>query len=174
MWVLDQPVKIGGLAVTDGRVRSRPDRHRVAFWVDREGVPSFGQPPHPQSAREGAAGFKMVLRDGKILETEDGVRHPRTAVGLDEDSNILHMVVVDGRQDGLSEGVSTHELAAHMRELGCDHALNLDGGGSSIMVLGQTDGTHRVVNSPSDNVLGFPIPRPIPVAICIVPAAPSH
>lgn len=71
-------------------------------------------------------------------------RHPRTAVGARGDGSLL-LVVVDGRQPRRSVGMTIPELQALMLELGATVALNLDGGGSSAMVLGG-----RVVNSPSD------------------------
>ncbi|WP_371372213.1 phosphodiester glycosidase family protein [Sporomusa aerivorans] len=70
-------------------------------------------------------------------------RAPRTAVGLKADGNIL-AVVVDGRQEH-SIGMSLLELALFMQELGATDAMNLDGGGSSEMVI-----KGKVVNKPSD------------------------
>jgi len=57
---------------------------------------------------------------------------PRTAIGV-IDANHLVFVVVDGRSEGYSEGVSLPELAAIFTGLGCVTAYNIDGGGSSTM-----------------------------------------
>ncbi|MEI6286149.1 MAG: phosphodiester glycosidase family protein [Bacillota bacterium] len=70
---------------------------------------------------------------------------PRTAVGLTKDNHVI-LVVADGRQQGYSNGLYVDELAGYMLSLGCYQALNLDGGGSSTMVV-----KNKVVNSPSDN-----------------------
>jgi hypothetical protein len=70
-------------------------------------------------------------------------RHPRTVLGWNKEHFFL--VVVDGRQESLSVGMTYPELAALMRRLGCTHAINLDGGGSSTLWL---DG--HIMNSPSD------------------------
>lgn len=72
-------------------------------------------------------------------------RHPRTAVGVDVEGRRLWIVVVDGRQGSYSTGMSLPELAELFEGLGVAEALNLDGGGSSVMVV---DG--RVVSRPSD------------------------
>lgn len=72
-------------------------------------------------------------------------RHPRTAVGFNQDSTIAYFVVVDGRQASLSVGMSLDELANLMLSMGAYNAVNLDGGGSSTMVI-----HNQVVNSPSD------------------------
>ena len=63
-------------------------------------------------------------------------RHPRTAVGFDSDENLLWIIVVDGRQPGYSDGMTLPELAGVFEALGVEEAVNLDGGGSTVMVLG--------------------------------------
>lgn len=72
-------------------------------------------------------------------------RHPRTAVGVAPDTRRLWLVVVDGRQGEYSTGMSLPEVAQVLEALGVTEALNLDGGGSSAMVIGG-----RPVNRPSD------------------------
>lgn len=69
---------------------------------------------------------------------------PRTAVGVIDDNHLV-FVVVDGRQEGYSAGVTLPELADIMLSLGATTAYNLDGGGSSTMYF-----NGRVVNSPSN------------------------
>jgi hypothetical protein len=71
-------------------------------------------------------------------------RHPRTAVGVRPDGVIV-LVTVDGRQPLHSVGMSIAELTALMSELGCAEAINLDGGGSTTMVV-----RDNIVNRPSD------------------------
>lgn len=70
-------------------------------------------------------------------------RHPRTAAGVTGDGKLL-LLTVDGRQ-ALSRGVSLPELAQILKRYGARSALNLDGGGSSTMVV-----QDAVVNAPSD------------------------
>ncbi len=72
-----------------------------------------------------------------------GGRAPRTALGMTKDGKVL-MVVVDGRRR-TSVGFSLVELAQFMMEQGAVEAMNLDGGGSSQMIVG-----NRTVNVPSD------------------------
>lgn len=76
-------------------------------------------------------------------------RHNRTAVGIKPDGTIL-LFTVDGRTKQ-SEGMTLDELIATLRWLGCQDALNLDGGGSTTMyVKGQP--YNGIVNYPSDNL----------------------
>jgi len=72
-------------------------------------------------------------------------RHPRTAVGFSNDSTKIYFFTVDGRQAGYSVGMSLYELADYMLDWGVYQGINLDGGGSTTMVV-----RGNVVNSPSD------------------------
>ncbi|MBS1709723.1 MAG: phosphodiester glycosidase family protein, partial [Armatimonadetes bacterium] len=81
----------------------------------------------------------------KFGDAFSNARHPRTAIGASKDGDI-YMVVVDGRQ-AMSRGATLAELAEIMVQVGCDKAINLDGGGSSTLVIGGL-----VLNRPSDGV----------------------
>jgi exopolysaccharide biosynthesis protein len=96
-----------------------------------------------------------LIRDGQVLDDYEAEspkfgpgfslkRHPRTAVGIREDGSLI-FVVVDGRQEGLSVGMTLPELASFLKDKGAWDAYNLDGGGSSTMIV-----NGEVVNSPSD------------------------
>lgn len=74
------------------------------------------------------------------------VLHPRTAYGIDEEYNWFLIVVVDGRQPGVSEGLSLMELADLFLENNADEAINMDGGGSTTIVTED----RGVLNTPSD------------------------
>ncbi|MDR3646750.1 MAG: phosphodiester glycosidase family protein [Candidatus Babeliales bacterium] len=115
----------------------------------------------------------ILIKDGKINEKLIQYKssfytlgHPRTAVGVLENGNWL-MVVVEGRQKS-SCGFTILELAEYMLNKGCISALNLDGGGSSTMVI-----NNKVVNSPSGRDLygysGKRNERPIADSILILP-----
>ncbi len=97
-----------------------------------------------------------LLEDGEVVDGIDDVEidtnfgnhsiqgeQPRTAIGV-VDENHLVLVVVDGRQEGYSSGVTMTGLAEIMQDLGATTAYNVDGGGSSTLYF---DG--EVVNSPS-------------------------
>jgi len=58
-------------------------------------------------------------------------RHPRSAIGWNDD--FFFLVAVDGRQKGVSEGMTLNELASYLVQLGCREAMNLDGGGSATL-----------------------------------------
>lgn len=84
-------------------------------------------------------------------------RAPRTALGVTADRKLL-IVTVNGRQPGVSVGMTLEELAELMIELGAVDAMNLDGGGSTTMVI-----RDRVLNIPSDGT-----ERPVSNAIVVI------
>ncbi len=142
---------------------------RPALAWDAEGTPWIGVPVPvgdgmafgPDTLAPGAAhdgvqvvgGYPELLDGGSVvgdLAVTDrpsfaAARHPRTAVGFDSGRGRLWVVVVDGRQPPHSAGMTLPELANLFLWLGVDEALNLDGGGSSVMSLGA-----EVVSRPSD------------------------
>jgi hypothetical protein len=174
--VADAPVNIVSWAVTGARQVSPPQPRYVSFWLDPKGGAHIADPSAslraglaaPKEAREAVAGFGSLLVDGQLSPKSGGPLHPRTAAGLDRDGRWLWLVVVDGRQPGYSEGMTLHELATLMKELGCWNALNLDGGGSTVMLVATDGGDLQIVNRPSDRDLqGRPKPRPVPVLLGI-------
>jgi len=70
-----------------------------------------------------------------------GGRNPRSAIGYTADNNLI-LVAVDGRE-GSSIGMTLRELASFMQSIGCTNAMNLDGGGSTVMYV-----NGQVVNKP--------------------------
>jgi len=111
-------------------------------------------PPVQEKIIELIGGTPRLIRDGvATVEWENEYcprsftydRHPRTAVGFNQDSTKLYFFTVDGRQPGYSVGMSLFELADYMLEWSVYQAVNLDGGGSTTMVV-----RGNVVNSPSD------------------------
>lgn len=71
-----------------------------------------------------------------------GGRNPRTAIGYTKDNHLI-MMTADGRE-GSSIGLTLFELAELMKEFGCVNAMNLDGGGSTVMYV-----NGNVVNKPA-------------------------
>jgi phosphodiester glycosidase len=84
-------------------------------------------------------------------------RHPRSAVGFSRDSATLYLIAVDGRQEA-SVGATLEELATILRDLGAHDALNLDGGGSTALVVGGA-----LTNVPSDSAGERPVGNVIAV-----------
>lgn len=107
--------------------------------------PAAVWPDDTWDVRDAVSAGPMLLWQGDVRVTVDEEVffgsaipdvHPRTAAGRTVDGQLI-ILVVDGRQRE-SRGVSLEELAGIMRDLGVVDALNLDGGGSSALVVGGT------------------------------------
>lgn len=133
----------------------------------------LGLPPVKNQIQTMIGGMPRIIRDGKrsvefsqekISEQFATARHPRTAVGFSKDGKKIYFVTVDGRQPGFSVGMSLYELADFMLNFGAHQSMNLDGGGSTTMVIG-----NRVVNRPSDSTGE----RPVANALLAISTAPT-
>lgn len=143
-----------------GRTRVVGDTVLEAGWPIPVGsAAGSGAGSSPRSAAgtdEGAlvGGLPVLLRDGRrvgglMVEENPGFaasRHPRTAVGWTPATDRLWLVVVDGRQGEYSSGMTLPELTRLFEALAVTEALNLDGGGSSVLVM-----RGRAVSRPSDD-----------------------
>jgi hypothetical protein len=108
-----------------------------------------------EDVRFAISGWEILVTGGKATEvfTEGAgpnYRHPRTAVGIKEDGTVF-FITVDGRDDiNGFKGITEYELSQVMLFYGAVDAFNLDGGGSSAMLLKNDDGVYNYVNTPSD------------------------
>lgn len=85
-------------------------------------------------------------------------RHPRTLAGVTKQGSLI-LATIDGRDPGVTVGANMFEAAQLMKWLGARNAINLDGGGSTTMVV-----KNKVVNRPSDGA-----ERPVGDALLVVP-----
>lgn len=113
----------------------------------------------PRIVRQGKNTVRFEVIAEEAIPANTDRRHPRTAIGISRDGRKLYFAVVDGRQVG-SVGVTLDELANLMVRLGAYDAINLDGGGSSTMVV-----NGRIVNSPSDLTGERPVSNAIIVSM---------
>jgi hypothetical protein len=111
----------------------------------------------PQLIKEGKVAITFEAE--KIAQRFVSDRHPRTAIARLKDGRVL-LATVDGRQPGVSVGMSLGELANLLLEFGASEAINLDGGGSTTMVV-----NGKLVNVPSDQTGE----RPVSDAILVLP-----
>lgn len=141
----DEPAREGLAFYDDGRVEIYDETATSADDLVAAGVwntLSFG--PALVEGGETVAGIDDVEIDTNFGNHSIQGEQPRTAVGV-VDENHLVFVVVDGRSEGYSRGVTMSGLAEIMRGLGAETAYNLDGGGSSTMVFDD-----EVLNRPSN------------------------
>ena len=101
--------------------------------------------------QEAIGGETILVKDGKALDfSYNSSINPRTVIGIKPDGKVVTFVN-DGRQAPISYGRTYQEIADIMVSLGCETALNLDGGGSTTF-LSKPEGSDKLEcrNSPSD------------------------
>lgn len=160
-YTANQPAKANGWTMTDGKKWSDANPEWPVLWIDANNRAHLSTTADVKNATQVVAGNAWILRDGKSAVPEKGmmtVKHPRTAVGVNADGTLLTLLIVDGRQPGVSIGMTGEEMRVELEKLGCVNAINLDGGGSTTLVErdAATD-EPKIINRPSDG-------RPRPVA----------
>ncbi len=130
-----------GLCVKNSRIVANAESPRPFIGIKKDGTPVITDinesPGITDELSQAAAGLEMIVQDGKIadygpLEPFSFVRHPRTAAGGKSDGTVI-LLAVDGRIPEYSNGATLVDLAEFMIKLGADRAINLDGGGSTIV-----------------------------------------
>jgi len=139
-----------GLLVSDGDVVDTGNG-RPSLIIRRDGTVRMEvtQPDTDTSEiLQAVSGFGLILEDGVARGTD--ALAPRTGYGLCQDARFLILLTADGRQEGISEGVGLTELGQLLHYLGAWTGINMDGGGSTTMVLRDPENAEvQVVNRPS-------------------------
>jgi len=142
------PVEPIGFAASQGTIYSENSEDQPVLYLSRTNQARFGLPTG--KIYNAISGNAMIVQDGRVLPDLESKTDPRTAIGFDKRGKNLVIVVVDGRQPGYSDGATLEELASIMVEHGVYTGMNLDGGGSSTLVL-ERGGRPTVMNSPINN-----------------------
>ncbi|MGN9794135.1 phosphodiester glycosidase family protein [Streptomyces sp. OZ13] len=144
-WLLEHATVGKRMTVTE---RVEDSRGRMVALTPDTTILQVG----PTLVRDGRVSVNAAA-DGLIREGTDQTftynwtvrSNPRSMIGVDGQGRMM-LVVVDGRQAGYSEGLGIGRTAELMKALGAREALNLDGGGSSVMATADSG----IVNRPSD------------------------
>lgn len=133
---------------SNGYVISGPKSVLYALLPKKDIELSVKTVPEWKGVKHIISGGPYLVKDGKVYVDMTaqklqaiGGRNPRSAIGYTADNNII-LVAVDGRE-GSSIGMTLMELANFMQSIGCVGAINLDGGGSTVMYV-----NGKVVNNP--------------------------
>ncbi len=143
---------VRGLSASQGDITTVgyvSPRYYATLYLSQDNRASFSAPQG--EIYNAISGNLYLLRNGEMrsFRNEPYIqkRHPRTAVGLSQDETTLYWVVVDGRQPNYSQGATIPELTQMLLDAGAYTAINLDGGGSSTIVM-DDDGIPNILNSP--------------------------
>lgn len=143
-----------GTAISQG-VKYHDDPDQPTFYITVNNQISFTLPGEDKVFNAVSGDRMIVENNASVPGLDDLVTAPRTAIGINGEGNKLVIVVVDGRQFLYSQGATMAELAEILIMYGAETAMNLDGGGSSTLVVENGLGV-KVLNSPIDrNIPGL-------------------
>ncbi|MFQ4143665.1 phosphodiester glycosidase family protein [Chlorogloeopsis sp. ULAP02] len=124
---------------------------RVLCFSQSNRAQIFDSGKCPVDTIQAIAGSKILIERGKpkveFLQDSNDKPYPRMAVAIDKEGKKLWLITVDGKQPLYSEGVKISELTDIVMDLGAYTALNLDGGGSTTLVMATRQGA-KVLNAP--------------------------
>lgn len=147
------PVNVSGFAASEGVIYAEPAiwTPHIKLFISEDNHVFFNG--MPRTVYNAISGDIFVLWRGEkktrwLTRDYHLEPNPRTAIGLDQTGRKMILMLVDGRQPNYSEGVSIDELADLMLEYGAYSAINLDGGGSTTLVVAGADGRPKILNSP--------------------------
>lgn len=134
----------------NGYVIVGPTSKLNVFYGKKKAKVEINTNPDWQNVTHIISGGPYLVKNGeRFIDTKEqkllaiGGRNPRTAIGYTADNKLI-LVAVDGRENS-SIGLTLNELSSLMKELGCTNAMNLDGGGSTVMYV-----NGRIVNKPQN------------------------
>jgi Phosphodiester glycosidase len=158
--------------------------HRKPYAFEFEPALSKGEDPNPVitdlsnvewkwwKMQTAVGGGPTLIHDGYIRITskeeqmfagKENDKAPRTAMGYTANHKLI-ILVIQGRFPGVAEGASLEQEAKLLKDLGCYEALNLDGGGSSCMLI---NGKETIKPSDKEGQ------RPVPAVFLIKQSVPS-
>ena len=151
----DVPIGDGCLVLSASSVSSRLGELSKFSVGDRVQLETSCSDALLASAQWASGGGDILIENGAMTDSAQWDKailaaHPRTAFGVKADGTVV-AYLMDGRNNSVSSGLTLKDLADELLAQGCVAAINLDGGGSSVMsVRDPSTGRQKVVNTPSD------------------------
>jgi hypothetical protein len=140
-----------GEAIANGSRYGKPIKTWPVICFSADNIAKIISGTCPKNTLNAVAGRELLVEQGlpinEIFDSRNDKLYSRVAVGIDQQGEKLWLIVVDGKQPLYSEGVTKSELAKIIADLGVDKAINLDGGGSTTLVMA-TDQGAKVLNAP--------------------------
>ena len=157
-------ISYGSTAIPEnGYVISGPKAKLEPFFMAKKIELDLKMVPHWENIDHIISGGPYLIKDGEVFIDVTAQKlgaitgkNPRTAIGYTAHNEFI-MVTVDGREHA-SVGMTLGELARMMKGFGCINAMNLDGGGSTVMYV-----QGKVVNNPAQKG-GIPISNALTIS----------
>lgn len=127
-------------------IKDSVQSHNLEYYIYATSIGTHAMKPSLEKwkMRTAVGGGPVLLQNGEIKITNNEElkfagkaiddKHPRTGMGYTKDNKLI-ILVIEGRNPGKAEGATLKQEAQIFKDIGCREALNLDGGGSSCMLV---------------------------------------
>ncbi|MBR2345587.1 MAG: phosphodiester glycosidase family protein [Lentisphaeria bacterium] len=140
-----------GFLVSDGKVVMEPDGKRPSFVQYTDGkvdLVRVTKDADLSKIKNAVSGFSFVLQNGEVTKSQSQALAPRTGYGISKDKRYFYVFIVDGRQPKYSMGMNHREVGEFLKYLGSHIGINMDGGGSSTMIVKRKKKTEMLNQQP--------------------------
>ncbi|HEY9527078.1 MAG TPA: phosphodiester glycosidase family protein, partial [Anaerolineales bacterium] len=139
------PVKLMGYAASRGKVYSPKAPEHPILYINQRNEITFNAPKG--KIFNAISGDRMLIsRGNKVAGLDAQIVNPRTAIGINQNARYLYLMVIDGRETSI--GATFSQTADLLLAHGVYHAMALDGGGSSTMVIEGVNRLPHLLNTP--------------------------
>jgi hypothetical protein len=139
------PVKLMGYAASRGKVYSPKAPDHPILYINQRNEITFNAPKG--KIFNAISGDRMLISRGtKVAGLDAQIVNPRTAIGINQNARYVYLMVIDGRETSI--GATFSQTADLLLSHGVYHAMALDGGGSSTMVIEGVNRLPHLLNTP--------------------------
>lgn len=155
-------LNILGQSISNGNIYSPAEKIWPVLCIAADNKVEIRHEKCAPGTVQAVSGNRFLLERGERVPPDPAATHPKlmptTSVATNREGNKLWILIIDGRQPFYSDGVYIPELTKIFQELGVYTALNLDGGGSSTLVISKS-------GKPTPTVLNSPIHTRLPLRL---------
>ncbi|MBQ0167535.1 MAG: phosphodiester glycosidase family protein [Treponema sp.] len=127
-----------GLVIEDGTQLSAPEERYGALGFTKDNTAFIMESqtePLPEDTVSVLGGFWIILKDGKHTDDFADIQNSRTAAGISADGKTLFLLSVEGERSASSRGLNYYDCAEILKKAGARSAIQLDGGGSTSLII---------------------------------------
>ncbi|ATQ14447.1 hypothetical protein BmHG_00847 [Borrelia miyamotoi] len=138
-----------GLYMYDKKIISNAKKGQGIIIIKNNQIILNPQQEEIKNSDYGFSGFFSLIKNGNYIKNFKKNKHPRTIIGTDKENKHLYLITVEGRGTNNSKGISLNEAIDLSLSYGITNSINLDGGGSSTLVIKSNNFSYKL-NSTSN------------------------
>ncbi|UER67965.1 phosphodiester glycosidase family protein [Borrelia sp. BU AG58] len=138
-----------GLYIYEKKIISNPRKTYGAIVIRNNQIILNPKIDEIKTSDYGFSGFFSLIKNGKYTKNFKKNKHPRTIIGTDQGDKHLYLITIEGRGINKSKGISLNDAIELSLQYGITNSINLDGGGSSTLVIRSNNSPHKLNATPN-------------------------